>query len=68
MQPQDIKDNLDEVITNAVNKPQVSQIGTSFLLFCGKNQLIKISESITFYIKWLNQPYIGPLKSVKEAA
>lgn len=68
MQPQDIKDKLDETIINAVNKSQASQVGTSFMLFCGKNQLLKISESITFYIKWLNQPYIGPLKSVKEAA
>jgi 5'-3' exonuclease len=62
MQPQEIKDSLDVVIKEVVNKKPVGQIGVEFMRFCGKYQLIKISESSQYYVEWLREPYQGNLK------
>lgn len=61
MQPHEIKDELDKVIFETVNKTKVGQVGTEFMRFCGKYQLVKISESANYYVEWLREPYIGSL-------
>jgi 5'-3' exonuclease len=61
MQPQEIKVALDTVITEVANKKPVGQVGIEFMRFCGKYQLIKISESADYYVDWLKRPYVGNL-------
>ena len=68
MQPQEIINELDNVIKTTVNKQPVGQVGTEFMRFCGKYQLIKISESANFYVEWLRGAYVGNLKLVTEAS
>lgn len=63
MQPQEVKDELDKIITIELNKKPVGQVGTEFMRFCGKYQLIKISEASTYYVEWLREPYKGILKN-----
>lgn len=61
-QPEEIKNQVDSVIKESVKKEFVSQIGIHFMRFCGKYQLVKISENLQYYINWLNKPYNGILK------
>ena len=68
LQPEEVKQVLDEVINNTVSKEPVGQVGTEFMRFCGKYQLIKISESANFYVEWLRSPYQGNLKSSLKVA
>lgn len=58
-QPQDIKDKVDEAIRNGVRTTTTPQVGVHFMKFCGKYELIKISEQAETYAKWLNTPYTG---------
>ena len=60
-QPQEIKDKVDEAIRNGVRTTITPQVGVHFMKFCGKYELIKISEQAETYAKWLNSPYTGCL-------
>lgn len=61
-QPADIKDKIFGCIkTNAVVKNTAS-IGPQFLKFCGKYDLVKLSEHASTYAEWLRAPY--PAQSV----
>ena len=60
-QPQEIKDAVDNVIRNNINTTPVSQVGIHLMKFCGKYQLVKISEQAEIFSKWLNNPYTGEL-------
>lgn len=62
-QPQHIKDSVDETIRKAVRVNPVSNVGLHFLRFCGKYELIKLSEQPDQYTKWLNFPYTGRLNN-----
>ena len=56
-QPEEIKEYIDETITEhkvAKNKPHV---GRFFLRFCGKYDLVKLSEYSTQYTQWLGADY-----------
>jgi 5'-3' exonuclease len=56
-QPDDIKVKIAETIaTNAVPK-NISQIGVKFLKFCGKHELVRISEQATQYSECLSAAY-----------
>lgn len=68
MQPQSIKDQVDAVIMEAANRVPVGQVGTEFMRFCGKNQLLKIAEQSSYYIEWLKQSYKGPLLNTLKVA
>lgn len=56
-QPQDIKDLMDSVIVEAVQKPPVSQVGIHFARFCGKHELNRMSREAADYVKFLGAPY-----------
>ncbi len=60
-QPQDIKDAVDQRIVESVRVTTTPQVGVHFMKFCGKYELVKISEQAEAYAKWLNSPYKGIL-------
>lgn len=60
-QPQDIKDKVDAAIVEQRSHKDVGQVGVHFMKFCGKYELIKISESAETYSRWLNETYQGVL-------
>ena len=60
-QPDDIKEAVDKTIRESVRITTTPQVGVHFMKFCGKYALIKISEQIETYAKWLNSPYKGHL-------
>lgn len=65
MQPQEIKDSVDQTILETVNKNIASHVGIHFLKFCNKHQLLKILDYAESYVGWLNQSYDGVLKETE---
>lgn len=63
-QPQEIKDLVDAAIREQLSHKDVGQVGVRFMKFCGKHQLVRISESAEQYGKWLNQTYQGVLNDL----
>jgi len=61
VQPQEIKDAVDQRIRESVRVETIPQVGLHFLKFCGKYDLQKISAQAEIYSKWLNSPYKGSL-------
>lgn len=56
-QPQKIKDLMDAVIVQAVQKEPVSNVGIAFLRFCNEYQLNNLSKEATDHAVYLNAPY-----------
>jgi hypothetical protein len=56
-QPDDIKAILDAAILEQVQREPVSQVGIKFMKFCGKHNLIKVSEHSTEHAAYLNSAY-----------
>lgn len=56
-QPDHIKEKMDETIAEAIKKDQPSQIGIRFMKFCGKFNLVKMSERPDDFIRFLNSEY-----------
>jgi hypothetical protein len=56
-QPQEIKDLMDAVIVQAVQKEPVQNVGVSFMRFCGQYELKNLSKDATDHAKYLNAPY-----------
>lgn len=46
-QPDDIKAACREVVSDAVNKPQVSNVGIHFMKFAGRHNLVRLTEQAT---------------------
>jgi 5'-3' exonuclease len=56
-QPDDVKVKIAETIaTNSVPK-DIAQIGTKFLKFCGKYDLVKMSDQASSFSNWLGASY-----------
>jgi 5'-3' exonuclease len=53
-QPDDIKTACRDVVREAVNKPQVSQVGLHFMKFCAKWNLQRLAENPTEFAAILN--------------
>jgi len=53
-QPDEIKDMCRNVVSNAVNKEKVPQVGIHFMKFCAKWNLQRLSESATDFGDLLN--------------
>jgi 5'-3' exonuclease len=62
LQPQEIKDQVDQCIREGVRCDTVANVGLHFMKFCGKYELTKIGEHAEYYAKWLNNSYHGVLK------
>ena len=60
-QPQEIKDLVDTAIREQISHRDVGQVGVRFLRFCGRYDLVKMSESAETTAQWLNQTYQGEL-------
>ena len=56
-QPDDIKSELDETITNKVNTMPRGQIGLHFLRFCGKWDLQRLADKASDHSKYLGASY-----------
>ena len=56
-QPDDIKEAMDLVIVDAVQKPQVGQVGIKFMKFCGKYDLDRLVNNATEHANYLNNGY-----------
>ncbi len=53
-QPDDIKEACRSIVREAVNKPQVSQVGIHFMKFCSKWNLQRLSDNATDFGDILN--------------
>jgi len=62
-QPQEIQDSIDVQIGKDLRTERVAQIGFHWMKFCGKYELMKLSENPE-YVKWLNNPYVGVLNKI----
>lgn len=61
-QPADIKQRIDDCIREQLLKKElVSGVGIHFLKFCGKYELVQLSEWGDSYAQWLNKGYRGAL-------
>jgi 5'-3' exonuclease len=56
-QPQYVKDEMDKIILEAVSRETPSQIGIRFMKFCGKFNLVKMSERPNDFTTFLNSSY-----------
>lgn len=56
-QPDHIKVKIAECIADASVPKTVGQVGVKFMKFCGKHNLVKISEQATTYADWLSAEY-----------
>ena len=66
-QPDDIKALCRDVVREAVNKPQVGQVGIHFMKFCAKWDLQRLSESASEMAEIMNAG-IKEVSMVEEAA
>ena len=57
-QPDDIKQLLDGAIEQATKKEPHSQVGLHFLKFCGKHDLVQISEKVNEHSVYLQAAYV----------
>lgn len=64
-QPDEMKQLFDAEIVKLVNLNVPSQIGTYFLKFCGKYELVKMSEQAASYSEWMKKEYTGDLLHAK---
>jgi len=60
-QPDAIKAVVDEAIREQISHKDVGMVGAHFLRFCGKYELIKLSDYADAIGRWLNQTYRGVL-------
>ena len=60
-QPDDVKLTVDTAIREQVSHKDVGQVGIRFMKFCGRYELIKLSDSAEQVSRWLNTTYTGNL-------
>jgi len=56
-QPDNIKVKIAETIATNSAPKNVGQVGVKFMKFCGKHNLVKISEQAAAYAEWLSAEY-----------
>ncbi len=57
MQPDDIKELMDNTIVEQVQKTRKTGIGIHFLRFCERNGLVNVSKEANDHAEYLNAPY-----------
>jgi len=60
-QPEDVKMVIDTAIKEQVSHKDVGQVGVRFFQFCGKYDLVKLSENADSFGGWMNKTYSGVL-------
>ena len=58
-QPDNIKAELDSAIVQQVQKESKSQVGIHFMKFCGKWDMVRVSERAQDHAEYLNKAYGG---------
>ena len=56
-QPDDIKEVLDQAITQQVQKVPANMVGVHFMRFCGKWDLQRLSDKASDHSKYLGASY-----------
>lgn len=56
-QPDHIKQKLDETIQTQAHSSLINQVGVNFMKFCGKHDLIRVSENAEAHAQYLNSGY-----------
>lgn len=56
-QPENVRDLMDQVIVQAVQKEPVGNVGINFMKFCAKNDLTNLNRDATDHAAYLNAPY-----------
>jgi 5'-3' exonuclease len=56
-QPEDIREKIDETVNTRAEAKQVPMIGAQFLKFCGKYDLVKLSDNAQQYAEFLSAAY-----------
>lgn len=67
-QPVEIKQAVDSVICEQISHKSVSQVGVKLMRFCGRHELVRISEQAEQYARWLNQSYQGALNDQSQTS
>ena len=60
--PEDIRETVDATIQEQVSHKDVGMVGAHFMKFCGKYDLVKLSDYADPIGRWLNSTYQGVLK------
>ena len=60
-QPEEIKQEIDSAIASQVSRKDINQVGVRFMKFCGRHELIRLSEMASQLSEWLNKTYQGAL-------
>jgi 5'-3' exonuclease len=60
-QPDEIKAVVDSAIREQISHKDIGQVGLHFLKFCGKFDLVKLSEQADPVSRWMNETYKGAL-------
>jgi 5'-3' exonuclease len=60
-QPEGIKQAIDACVISGLKKERVSTVGINLLKFCGKFELVRISDNPDSYARWMNNSYAGVL-------
>lgn len=60
-QPEHIKEKVDGAINEQKSHKDVGQIGVRFMKFCGKYNLVRVSESAEQFARWMSLTYQGVL-------
>lgn len=55
-QPTHVREQITETVSNVVTK-SIPQIGLHFMKFCGKHNLVKLSDMAASYAEWLGSEY-----------
>jgi 5'-3' exonuclease len=61
-QPDLIKDMVDHAIRQQISHKDIGQVGSHFMKFCGKYELVRASENAEQFGRWLNMTYQGALE------
>ena len=65
-QPEDIKQAVDTAICQQISHRDVGQVGAHFMRFCGKYELVKLSDYSDTISRWLNATYHGVLDDLSQ--
>ena len=57
MQPDNIKQELDKSIIEAVQAEPIGQVGIHLMRFCGKHNLARVGETATDHVRYLGASY-----------
>ncbi len=63
-QPDNVKHTVDTAIREQISHRDIGMVGAHFLKFCGKYELVKLSEQAEPIGRWLNETYKGVLDDI----